>query len=189
MRRCLKYIVLFLLLMIAVSIAQEQEVRMDLQVNLFFKILRYDRNIANRGEQGGLKIGVLYNAGNKKSMETWEDFKKEFEQLDEKSLNNIPVFLVPVKGKSELEKAITDYGVNILYIATGFDSQLNNILSTCKAESVLTITGVPRYAEKGVAVGLDIKISKPVIVINTAVAKAVGANFSADILKLAKVIK
>ncbi len=190
MKWFLKFIIPMLILMIPFALAAQQidEVRMDLQVNLFLKILRYDRNISKRGE-GGLKLGVLYNPASTKSTKAFADFKKEFDQVESRTINKIQIFLVPIKGYEELEKSIKNYDVNIVYIAPGFDSKLSDILNICKSNSVLTLTGVPKYAEKGVAVGLGIKMKKPQIIINNSIAKEVGANFSADILKLAKVIK
>jgi len=180
--------ILIALLIIPVFAAEQEEVRMDLQVNLFLKILRYDRNIGERGAQG-IKMGVLYNPSDKNSIRTWENFQKEFEQLGEKTINSIPIFVIQVKGVEELSKAIENYNVNVLYIAQGFDSQLASILSTCQKETVLTLTGNPAYAEKGVAVGLGVKAGKPEIIINNQASKDAGANFGADILKLARVIK
>ena len=46
-----KFIIPILLLLLSLAAADE-EVRMDLQINLFIKILRYDRNIGERGAQG-----------------------------------------------------------------------------------------------------------------------------------------
>ena len=182
-----KFLIPILLMLLSLAAAQE-EVRMDLQINLFMKILRYDRNIGERGKQG-LKIGVLYEPTSKSSIKTWESFEEEFNLLTDKTINEIPIFLVQVKGYAELPKAIENYGINVLYICPALDAQLDNILKLCKEKTILPITGVPQYAEKGVAVGLDIKKDKPVIIINTTVAKDVGANFSADILKVAKVVK
>lgn len=188
MRRFLKWIQLILMLILPMCAFAQEEVRMDLQVNLFMKILRYDRNISNRGEKG-LKIGILYNPSSKLSTKMKEDFEEEFKLMKDNTINGIQVFIVPIKGVGELSKAIQNYGVNILYIARGFDNELDDILDICKKDSVLTLTGVPKYAERGVAVGLGIKMNRPQIIINTKVAKEVGAKFSADILKLAKVIK
>ena len=185
-----KHLIFALILMFSVGLFAEQidEVRMDLQVNLFLKILKYDRNIAERGKNG-LKLGVLYNPASKKSTKAFKDFQENFNQIENRTVNGIQVFLIPIKGYEALSSSVKSYGVNIVYIASGFDSQLDDILSFCRSNKILTLTGVPKYAEKGVAVGLGIKMKKPQIIINNPVAKELGANFSADILKLAKVIK
>jgi len=173
---------------ISACFAAENEVRVDLQVNLFMKILRYDRNIASRGEEG-LKLGILYNPEDKNSLKFKDGFVEEFNLLDEKSVNDIPMLLIPIRGTEEISKAIASYHIGLLYIGHGFDNQLNSILMKCHESSILTLTGVPEYAERGVAVGLGVKDGKPEIIINHTVAKEVGADFSADILKLARVLK
>ena len=187
MKRFRWKIILFIVLTGFVLWAQE-EVRMDLQVNLFLKILKYDRNITQRGADG-LKLGVLYNPDNKKSVRAKQDFEKKFNSLDDKSVKDIQVILIPIKGSAELSKSIKSYGINLLYIAPGFDSELSKILDTCSKNKILTMTGVSTYLDKGIAVGLGVKDGKPEIIINTTVSKSVGADFSSNILKLARVIK
>ncbi|RKZ30104.1 hypothetical protein DRQ33_08170, partial [bacterium] len=76
-----------------------------------------------------------------------------------------------------------------LYITPGFDNNLSQILDICSENNILSMTGVPSYAESGTAIGLGIKNDKPEIIINLKVSKQIGADFSADILKLARVIK
>ncbi len=176
-----------LLAVVSAAFAQ-QYVRVDLQVNLFMKILRYDRNIATRGK-GGIKMGVLFNPKVRSSVRIKDKFIEEFELLENKSIKGIPVFVVPVAGVAKLEESIASYGINVLYICPGFDKELDGILSVCRENSVLTLTGVQEYAEGGVAVGLGIKEGRPEIIVNLPVAKEVGANFGADLLKLARVIK
>ncbi|MCD6595793.1 YfiR family protein [bacterium] len=180
-------IILFIVLTGFVLWAQE-EVRMDLQVNLLLKILKYDRNISQRGTEG-LKLGVLYNPDNKKSLRAKQDFEKKFNSLDDKSIKDIQILLIPIKGFGELSKSIKSYGINLLYIAPGFDNEISKIIDICSTNKILTMTGVPAYTDNGIAVGLGIKNGKPEIIINTTVSKSIGADFSSNILKLARVIK
>ncbi len=185
--RLIGKVILLLVLTFIVLVAQD-EVRLDLQINLFMKILKYDRNISQRGAEG-LKMGLLYNPAVKKSVRTKEDFEKKFNELQEKQIKNITLLLIPIKGYNELSNAISNYDINLLYITSGFDNKLVSILDKCKTEKILTLTGYPEYAEQGTTIGLGIKDDKPEIIINTIVAKEIGADFSADILKLARVIK
>ncbi|RKZ32016.1 hypothetical protein DRQ33_06695, partial [bacterium] len=56
--------IILILILASVFIQAQEQVRMDLQVNLFLKILKYDRNISERGAEG-LKLGLLYDPDNK----------------------------------------------------------------------------------------------------------------------------
>ena len=179
---------IWLLFIPSVLLWAQEQVRMDLQVTLFMKLLKYDRNITRRGAEG-LKLGVLYNPDDPRSVKTYKEFEKKFNMLDNKTIKGMTVILVPVKGAKSLAAAIKNFGINLLYICPGFDSQLSDILRVCNENKVLTMTGYPPYADKGVALGLAVKDGKPQIVINNSVAKQVGSNFSADVLKLAKVIQ
>ena len=58
------------------------------------------------------------------------------------------------------------------------------------SQSILSISGVPELAEKGeVSVALGIENDKPKIIVNLERAKSEGHQLSADLLKLAKIIK
>ncbi|RLF26197.1 MAG: hypothetical protein DRN14_07250 [Thermoplasmata archaeon] len=179
---------IFMILIVSAVLWAQDEVRMDLQVTLFMKLLKYDRNITQRGAEG-LKLGVIYNPNNKKSVKTYRDFEKEFNSLESKSVKGMTIILIPVKGADQLQSAIKNYGINMLYVCPGLDDQLSRIVQTCSENKILTMTGYPPYADKGVAVGLSVENGKPRLVINTTVSKQVGSNFSADVLRLARVIK
>ena len=60
----------------------------------------------------------------------------------------------------------------------------------CTAHKVLTIAGVPSWAERGeVSIALDSTEGRPVIVINLRRARTEGHEFSAQLLRLAKVVQ
>lgn len=52
----------------------------------------------------------------------------------------------------------------------------------------MTFTGVPKYVEQGIAVGIGIQDRKPKIHINLSASKAEGAEFSSQLLKLAEIV-
>jgi hypothetical protein len=47
---------------------------------------------------------------------------------------------------------------------------------------------VPRYVETGLAIGVDMKGERPEIVINLAASRAEGADLTAHLLKLARLV-
>ena len=66
--------------------------------------------------------------------------------------------------------------------------ETEKITGVSRAKKVITLTSVPDYVESGLAVGIGVKGGKPRIIINLPAAKAEGANFSSQLLRLAKVI-
>jgi hypothetical protein len=53
---------------------------------------------------------------------------------------------------------------------------------------MLTLTGVAEYVRAGIAVGIGVRDDRPEILVNLAAARAAGADFSAQLLLLARVI-
>ena len=65
---------------------------------------------------------------------------------------------------------------------------IDNIIDISRREKIITLTGVPEYVNMGLAVGIDIRENRPQIVINMSAAKAEGADFSSQLLKLSKIV-
>ena len=51
-----------------------------------------------------------------------------------------------------------------------------------------TLTGVPDYVRRGVAVGIGVEQDKPQILINLGAARAEGSDFDASLLRIAIVV-
>ncbi|MCK4591646.1 MAG: YfiR family protein, partial [Candidatus Latescibacteria bacterium] len=85
--------------------------------------------------------------------------------------------------------AVSRNNIDILYVAPLRALGVKTITGVSRAKRILTLTGVPDYVESGLAVGIGIKGEKPRVIINSPAAKAEGADFSSQLLKLAKVIK
>lgn len=151
------------------------------QAMLMFKVLGFEKRL-KASTKTQLVFGILYNSENSGSGEHKDSMVSSLAAMAGKT----------VSGKSLNVKAITGLGdiadVDIVYVAAGNDERLNNILEECKKLSILSVTGVPEYAEKGIALTLSIENKKPKIVINKAGADSCGVDFSSQILALAKVI-
>ena len=64
------------------------------------------------------------------------------------------------------------------------------LLEISWAQQILTVTGVPAYVDKGVAVGISLnRENKPLILINLASSKSAGSAFDANLLKLATIVE
>ena len=102
------------------------------------------------------------------------------------SIRAVPVDL---DSQPDLEAALAGSKVDLMYIAPLRAMNLKVITALSRAKKVLTLTGVPDYAEKGVAVGVGLKGESPEIIINLPAAREEGSDFSSSLLKLARVIE
>ncbi len=169
--------------------AQEVAAPIPLQLALFFKILSFDRNLKSRvGDE--IVIGIVYQNKFKTSFNIKEQVVKVMNKSSTKRIEDIPVRQVLIDiDDIDLASAISNNKVDVLYITPLSAVGIKEIIKVSRANKITTLTGVPVYVESGLAVGIGKKDEKPQIIINLPAAKAEGADFSSQLLKLAKVIK
>jgi hypothetical protein len=76
----------------------------------------------------------------------------------------------------------------VLYVAPGVAKNLPAIVKVSQANHLTSVTGVPDYVRKGVAVGIGVVQDRPQILINLASSKSEGSEFDASLLRIATVL-
>ncbi len=168
---------------------EDMAVPVDLQFQLFMKILTFDRNLPSRaGDE--VVFGIVYQSLHRASQNAREAFLKAAADSGEKDINGLPVRCVTIdlQENQSLEEAILKNGVDILYVAPLRAYDVESISSIGQQSKVLTLTGVPEYSRFNIAVSISSKAGKPEIVINLPATKAEGTDFSSKLLNLATVI-
>jgi hypothetical protein len=102
-----------------------------------------------------------------------------------------PVQIIPidVSGDVDVHELLGKYSVDLVYLAPVRGVSLEEITRASEEQHFRTITGVPRYVEEGIDIGVDLRNDRPLIVINLTAAKACGADLSAQVLRLARVVE
>ena len=184
------YITLLLtILWTGTSSAQEMAVPVDIQVPLFLKILTFDRNLKERaGDE--IVIAVVYQGKYRSSLNVKDEFVKLLQEAAVKNIDGIPIRCVPldIGERTDPQNTIAEHNADLLYITPLRAVNTEAITAASRAKKKPTLTGVPDYVESGLAVGIGIKGDKPQIIINLPAAKAEGADFSSQLLKLAKIL-
>jgi hypothetical protein len=182
-------VAILIVLWAVVAQTQEMAVPVDVQITLFLKILTFDRNLKKRvGDE--IVIGIVYQEKFRKSLNVKDKFVDAMEESRIKKLEDTPIRLMPIdiSDKTELARVVSEHPIDMLYIAPLRAVEIKTITAVSREKQITTLTGVPDYVESGLAVGIGIKGKKPQLLINLSAAKAEGANFRAQFLKLAKVI-
>lgn len=181
-------ICLLLITFHSISKSQEMEVPVDIQVRFFSRILLFDRNLAGR-VGGEIVLGIVYQSRFKRSLMVKEKFIEIISSSGINSINNIALRLIPVDlHKTELQRAIAENRINLLYVAPLQAVEIEQIAEVCRERKILSFCAVPQYLLSGLTLAIDQKGSHPEIVINLLSAKEAGADFSAQLLKLARII-
>ena len=159
-----------------------------MQASLFAKILTFDRNLKARAGSE-LKIGVLYQKKVRPSLQVKEEFLRAMCAPDQR-IEGLPVRCVAIEwtGATDLEAAVAREGVRVLYVAPLRAAAIEEIVAVSRARKITTLTGVPEYVEKGIALGLALRAERPLILVHLAAARAEGADLNSQLLKLARVL-
>lgn len=160
-----------------------------LQVPLILKILTYDRNFGRRAGSG-LRIGIVFSsrdAGSTRARDEIADVLKGFPTIKKAPISHTTL---EYTSDGQVESAAKSDQINMFYLTPGTGPHLDGLLRISLAHRIITTTGVPQYVDKGVAVGIGVKQNdKPDILINLPASKAVGSEFDASLLRMARVVR
>ena len=175
---------------IAAPVTAAMPVPAALQVPLLLKILTYDRNFAARAGSR-LRIAVVFNAARPESIRARDEIAAAFEAFADRTVKNVPIrhSALEYVSDSQVNGAVRYERINVFYLTPGIGAHLDGLLRISRTYQIITTTGVPEYVEKGVAVGIGIKLDKPLILINLGTSKAVGTEFDVSLLRIARVIR
>jgi hypothetical protein len=162
------------------TMAQDVPVPPAVQVPLLLKILTFDRYLAGAAEP--LVVGVVFQGRNRSSAAIGDEVRV----LLAASARPIRVVVIDLDQTRDLRAMLLRENVRVVYVAPLQAVSVSTVAEATRGESVVSLTGVPRYVEQGLAVGIDMSDSRPRIVINLAASRAEGADFSAELLKLAR---
>lgn len=151
--------------------AAEMPVPTNLQVAIFEKIFSYDKTLQSNGDW---RVVVVY-------------------ENDPGALRNEVVagfqgVGIPARAV-KVDRLDTEIGgAAAAYVLPGVSSAL--VKELCAENGVLSISGLPSLAEEGdVSISIGTKGRKPQIIIHMGRVRAEGHELSAEILKLAKLIR
>jgi hypothetical protein len=169
--------------------AQEVAVPVAVQIPILVKVLNFDRNLAERAG-GQLVVGVLFQSRYRTSANVANEVCQALGVLPPGALGAMELSCVAIDldATSALDSALKRNRVQVLYVSPLRAVALGDVTAVSRAAGITTLTGVPRYVETGLAIGLDMKGERPEIVINLAASRAEGADLTAHLLKLARVV-
>jgi YfiR/HmsC-like len=172
--------------------AQDVAVPVAVQIPILAKILNFDRKLPERAGSR-LVIGVLYQSRYRTSANVADEVCRALEQLPAGSFGALEsvertCIGIDLDAISALDSALKRNAVRVLYVSPLRAVHLEDVAAVSRAARITTMTGVPRYVETGLAIGVDMKGERPGIVINLAASRAEGADLAAHLLKLARVV-
>jgi hypothetical protein len=166
---------------------QEMPVPVDVQTALLPKILSFERTQRGRTD---LSVGILYQAQVRTSLVC----ANQVAELLPRSLRTgggspIHCVMIDVSSESDLPQRLAEEGVNLVYVTPMRSMDIGDLGRLLQARRLLSFTGVPSYVDAGVALGVDARENRPVILVNLTATRATGVEFSSQLLKLARIVE
>jgi hypothetical protein len=187
----MKTLIAAIIVIIAINFAAAQvmEVPIEQQYLLFMKILSFDKNLKDRAGSE-IVVGIFYQKNFKISIDVKDDLMSAFNKSTNNYIMNIPVKMVPIDIDEviDLAAAVKKYSITVFYITPLRAARLGHIIDLARSQQIRTLTGMPEYVVSGLAIGIGSKGGKPLIIVNLLAAKAEGANYNSQLLKLARIV-
>lgn len=151
----------------------------DVQLAVFQNVWKLDRNF-----RPPVKMAILYQENYRASVDVKNEIAAEIAR------KTAPIELIAIEvGSTELlTKALNTTDANVIYVAPLRAVEIELIAQVSRQRHIRTITGVPEYVDSGIGVGIGVRKSRPLIIINLAGARAEGSDFTAQLLGLARIV-
>ena len=163
-------------------------VPVEVQVPLLLKILAFDRALTST-KSDSLVVGVVFQGRNRTSSDIGAEVRGQLTAGGRQSVAGRSIRVVPIDldATDDISAMLLRDSVRVLYVAPLRAVAISTVAAATRERLVVTFTGIPRYVEQGLSVGIDVNGVRPQIVINLPASRAEGALFSADLLKVARI--
>jgi YfiR/HmsC-like len=158
------------------SMAADTPVTVQLQ--LFHKIWRLDRKLANRHN---VVVAVLYqvtysvSTDARAAVAAWSGTSQ---------VHCVYVAL----DQGDVEAALQTVVADVFYVTPMRGADIAQIVRIARARQIHTMAGLTEYLPIGLSVGIGVRNDRPKIMINLRAAKAEGAAYQAQLLQLSDIV-
>jgi hypothetical protein len=150
----------------------------NVQIALLTKIWSFDRGLSRPGT---VTVGIVYQRLHRQSFVEKEEIVKAGSA--QPGIRFVAIDLDAAEDGNRFQ------GLDVVYFTRLRAVELSEMLVETRRRRIRTVTAVPEYVPAGVGVGIAVERDRPQILINREACRAEGADFSSQLLKLAKVIQ
>lgn len=158
------------------------------QASVLSRVWSFDRAHAARAEDD-LVIGIVYQGRNRASLLARDAFELALsEQLPEGPRGRARVVALEIESPEGLARSLAEERVDILYLTPLRAVDVHRLAEATRQMGILSCTGVPDYVAQGISVGIGLQEGRPEILVNLEGARAEGADFRSQLLKVAHLV-
>jgi hypothetical protein len=165
--------------------AADVTVPIGLQSELIGKLAAFDRSFRARSGSTARLI-VAYKDGD--SARIGHQMENALQEMPD--IAGLPKTVETFEWSSPaaLVSAIRERQTALVYLSMGLDGEAPTIAAALTGTEVLTVGATGAIAERGACVGFELEEGRPRIYVNLRVAKAQKVDFSAQLLRLVKIV-
>lgn len=168
--------------------AQELTVPISVQVELLARVLWYERSLqASREDRLGVLI--LVRARNNESLRAAAQLEAQLARAKLLGGKTLSYQRLMYETPEQVKKALLAQRGYLIYVTPGLEDVLGALAGSLKGTSVLTVSTQGGAVQQGTVLGFELVSSKSRIVVNLSRARAQNMDFSAQLLRIAQVIK
>lgn len=167
--------------------AQDMDVPVRVHVPILLKVISFDRHLRARAGSD-IVVGVVMQGRNRASVVAGEEAASIMATAGT-TVDGIPVRVVVFDlDRQTIQQILATETLTHLYIPPLRAVDIGHLAGHARAARVVTMTGVADYLPRGISVGVGLRAGRPRILVNVGASRAQGADFSAELLKLADLV-
>jgi hypothetical protein len=162
-----------------------QRIQPELESLILIKCIYHDRAFPAR-VGNSINIAVIFKHNHPESEKMADEITTAFNKQVKKIFRSKPARAMkrPFTEVSKLQQLLKKENTDYLYVCTGMEPYIPALSQISQSAKILTFSSQRSYLKKGLSLGVFIVGNNPKIFINLPSAKAEGANFGADLLRL-----
>jgi hypothetical protein len=168
--------------------ADDQLVPIQLQAQLFAKVLTYDKNFPERAGQLA-RVLLVMKKGHADSVRVASQMQSALRPIA--PIGGIPheEIVVAFEGAVALADLVKASGAAAVFFGPGFDDDVDAIKTALDGHDVLTAGSVPEYVPHGIVLGFDIVSGSPKLLVHLTQARRQHVSLRAELLHLARIFE
>jgi hypothetical protein len=189
LRACIGVATLLALSMIAqLGRADDQLVPIQLEAQLFAKVLAYDRNFPDRAGQMA-RVLLVAKKDHADSVRVASQMQSALSSLAQ--IGGVPheEIVVTFGGAAALANLVRASAAAAVFFGPGFDDDVVAIKQALDGHDVLTAGSVPEYVPHGIVLGFDIVSGSPKLLVHLTQAKRQHVALRAELLRMARIFE
>lgn len=166
---------------------EEVAVPVKVQAGLIGKIVAYDRNLDQRAGDR-IRVAIVVDGSSPDSARVGAQMRAALGELPTLGGKPHEEQIISFKDEKSFADAMKSGKVSLVYVTPGLGGTVDRVVAALDGAPILTFSALPDDVHKKVVVGFDVIGGKPKLLIHLAQSRRQGVAFSAELLKLAKVI-